>query len=128
MKHFLLAILFVLFGGNSYAAEVMEKPELQKSHVDRNTMVSKKIAKAKACIEKGDYTSAQSLLYGVLKLSPSNTQAKTLLETCKRGVKAQEQKERRLMMQRAVPDPFPHCSRLSQTIREALIWMKLSSA
>lgn len=94
MKKFLVSIFIALVCTNLPIISLAYTPEYQGFHFDKNTMISKKINKAKAYIEKGDYVAAQSLLNGVLKLSPSNTQAKSLLDACKRGVVAQKQKEK----------------------------------
>ena len=94
MKKLLVSIFIAFACTNLPAISLAYTPEYQGFHFDKNTMISKKINKAKAYIEKGDYVAAQSLLNGVLKLSPSNTQAKSLLDACKRGVVAQKQKEK----------------------------------
>lgn len=94
MKKFLIFIFASFVCADLGATIVADSPEYQSFHFDKNTMISKKINKAKIYIEKGDYIAAQSLLNGVLKLSPSNTHAKSLLDTCKRGVVAQKQKEK----------------------------------
>lgn len=94
MKKLLVSVFAAFVCVNLTATSFAYSPEYQGFHFDKNTMISEKINKAKAYIEKGDYVAAQSLLNGVLKLSPSNTQAKSLLDTCKRGVIAQKQKEK----------------------------------
>ena len=60
---------------------------------DKGAMVQQKLKKAQACINSGQFTTAQTLLRGVLKLSPGNSRAKAMLASCEEGLKSQKRKE-----------------------------------
>lgn len=60
---------------------------------DKSAMIQQKIKKAQACINSGQFATAETLLRGVLKLAPGNRHAKALLVSCEEGVKKQKMKE-----------------------------------
>lgn len=57
---------------------------------DKSAMIQQKIKKAQACINSGQFATAETLLRGVLKLAPGNRHAKALLVSCEEGVKKQK--------------------------------------
>lgn len=60
---------------------------------DKGAMVQQKLKKAQVCINSGQFTTAQTLLRGVLKLNPGNSRAKAMFASCNEGVKGQKRKE-----------------------------------
>ena len=60
---------------------------------DKSTMINKKLRSAQESMDKGDYQSAINTLNSLLKLSPSHSKAKEMLDQCKQGVKQQKARE-----------------------------------
>ena len=90
-KFFLLAFVFMACTINTNAGGyVFSETFLQ---FNKSAMVQQKLKKAQACINSGQFVTAQTLLRGVLKLSPENARAKALLASCEEGVRNQNRKE-----------------------------------
>ena len=88
---FLLAFVFMACAINANAGGyVFSETFLQ---FDKSAMVQQKLKKAQACINSGQFATAQTLLRGVLKLSPNNSRAKAMLASCEEGVRNQNRKE-----------------------------------
>lgn len=88
---FLLCFMFVVCVMNLEAGIVSSSAK--SFQFDKSAMVQQKIKKALACINSGQFATAETLLRGVLKLAPGNSHAKALLVSCEEGVEKQK-KER----------------------------------
>lgn len=88
---FLLGIMFVVCAMNVEAGMVSSLAE--SFQFDKSAMVQQKLKKAQACINSGQFATAETLLRGVLKLAPGNSHAKALLVSCEEGVKKQKMNE-----------------------------------
>lgn len=93
MKKIVLLMVFVLMPC-VINVKAEEKVSLEIFlQFDKSMMVQQKLKKAQACIEKGQFNTAQTLLRGVLKLSPGNSRAKVLLASCEDRMEKQRNLE-----------------------------------
>lgn len=88
---FFLCFMFVVCVMNLEAGIVSSSAK--SFQFDKSAMIQQKIKKAQACINSGQFATAETLLRGVLKLAPGNRHAKALLVSCEEGVKKQKMKE-----------------------------------
>lgn len=91
IKVFIIIIFLLGFWGIPSRTQ-MSASNLAMQQFDKSTMIMKKLADAQKYISNEDYLAAQNTLNSLLKIDPSNSKAKELLEECESGIKKQKQK------------------------------------
>ena len=93
MKRSLILVLLCT-GALTMSGIPSNVPEAEAvAQFDKSTMINKKLRSAQESMDKGDYQSAINTLNSLLKLSPSHSKAKEMLDQCKQGVKQQKARE-----------------------------------
>ena len=91
-RFYFILTLVLLTSSMSVQADITFRQETFLQF-NKTAMIQQKLKKAQECLNDGQYATAQTLLYGVLKLSPDNVKAKSLLESCEKGTKILKKKE-----------------------------------
>lgn len=93
MKKILLLSMFSFIVGMANLYADMSKSSTLFLQFDKNTIIQKKLKKAQQYIAHEQYPEARILLNGVLRLSPNNARAKSLLGKCRECVLKKRQED-----------------------------------
>ncbi len=94
MKNIQIAIFFFLLIVSFCVDVPINARTLAFPQFDKTTMIKKKINDAQKHIESGEYETAKSSIYSLLKLDPSNSKAKELLTECEEAIIRQKEDEK----------------------------------
>ena len=93
MKKYVVLLGLLSLTLSSYSMPVLETEELP---VVNDSRVAANLKQARFLMtQKGDYVGAMKCLERVLKINPNNSEALSLMETCKQHIQEQRQREQR---------------------------------